>query len=520
MKLACRTLVVASFSALALEHSAAAQCALEDLGTLGGTYTIAQAVSADGLVVVGRSTFRAFRWTAATGMQDLGVPGVAEAVATSADGAVVVGSMSQRAFRWTAATGAVDLGHLGGGTTTLGGAVNHFGCLSTDGAVIVGESSDASGNPRAFRWTAATGMVDLGTLGGGAAAAAAVNADGSVVVGWSQLAGGAVHAFRWTSAGGMQDLGTMLGNAHATHVTPDGLVVAGSGGDVFGTSYTFRWTAAGGMQMTSGPIGPVTSRVVGLSADGTVVVGTEADGSGNAFRWTTTGGYQAIYALGQTVTDVGGISADARTWAGSVEYSSPTLRHALRFSDFGAAPFDLGQAGRSSRATAISADGRVVVGLMEVAPNVYHPFRYDAGTVGQSYCRTYTNSRGCWGDLEASGSDVVAQNNLQLTARALPPNAFGYFLASRTSGSSFVPGSSGYLCLGGTIGRFNQPGQILNSGASGAFTLPVDLNALPTPTGPVAASPGETWHFQAWHRDVTFGGPTSNFSDGVRVLLR
>jgi hypothetical protein len=30
--------------------------------------------------------------------------------------------------------------------------------------------------------------------------------------------------------------------------------------------------------------------------------------------------------------------------------------------------------------------------------------------------------------------------------------------------------------------------------------------------------PGDTWHFQAWHRDINaLGFATSNFTDGVRV---
>ena len=48
---------------------------LRDLGTLGGNYSYARAISKDGSTIVGHSarvensSYRAFRWTEATGMQ-------------------------------------------------------------------------------------------------------------------------------------------------------------------------------------------------------------------------------------------------------------------------------------------------------------------------------------------------------------------------------------------------------------------------------------------------------------------
>ena len=95
---------------------------MQNLGTLGGDYSEAYGVSADGTVVVGRSAnaagqWRVFRWTASNGMQDLGTLGGDETYAygVSANGAVVVGwSYWWRAFRWTPATGMQDLGDLGG----------------------------------------------------------------------------------------------------------------------------------------------------------------------------------------------------------------------------------------------------------------------------------------------------------------------------------------------------------------------------------------------------------------------
>ena len=148
-------------------------------------------------------------------------------------------------------------------------------------------------------------------------------------------------------------------------------------------------------------------------------------------------------------------------------------------------------------------------------------FRHVTHDVGEAYCLAGThNGAGvtCYGDLFARGSAIVTQNDLVLVARALPAHAFGYFLASRTAGDSLPFGSVGRLCLGGATGRLTNAGVVLSSGPDGSFELVLDLNSIATPTGTVAVQPGETWHFQAWHRDSTeSGAPTSNFTDASRV---
>ncbi|MDA8592498.1 hypothetical protein N9L90_01105 [Planctomycetota bacterium] len=57
-------------------------------------------------------------------------------------------------------------------------------------------------------------------------------------------------------------------------------------------------------------------------------------------------------------------------------------------------------------------------------------------------------------------------------------------------------------------------------GLQAELAAQVDLAAIPQPTGPAAAQPGETWHFQALHRTTLAGLPTSNFTDAVRVTLQ
>ena len=110
-------------------------------------------------------------------------------------------------------------------------------------------------------------------------------------------------------------------------------------------------------------------------------------------------------------------------------------------------------------------------------------------------------------------------NDFTLWASLLSQRSFGFFQTSVTQGLTVKPGGSqGNLCLGGSIGRYVGPGQIMNSGSTGSFTLVLDLNAVPTPTGYVAVQPGDTWNFQAWHRDAN-PGPTSNFTDAVSVTF-
>jgi len=125
------------------------------------------------------------------------------------------------------------------------------------------------------------------------------------------------------------------------------------------------------------------------------------------------------------------------------------------------------------------------------------------------------------GSIIASGSLTLADNNMSLVAASLPSNSFGFYLTSQVQGFIQNPGGSqGNLCLSGSIGRYVGPGQILNSGAGGTFTLGIDLTQMPTPTGLVAAQAGETWNFTTWYRDAVGGSATSNFTDGVEVTFQ
>jgi probable HAF family extracellular repeat protein len=203
----------------------------------------ANAVSADGSVVVGTSTSagseEGFRWTSATGMVGLGfLPGGTSSAASlvSGDGQVIVGSVGfawdpsrNAAFRWTEAAGMTDLGVLPGAAVTMAQA------MSPDGLFVVGQSGT-----EAFRWSDTGGITGLGHLPGDQASSAiAVSDDGAVILGRSVYSDGRVEYFVWTQPDGLQSLHDLLaasgvdvtgwGNLQAEALSGDGNTIVGQG---------------------------------------------------------------------------------------------------------------------------------------------------------------------------------------------------------------------------------------------------------------------------------------------------
>lgn len=142
-------------------------------------------------------------------------------------------------------------------------------------------------------------------------------------------------------------------------------------------------------------------------------------------------------------------------------------------------------------------------------------------TIGTPYCSAVPNSTGAAATIGATGSVAVANNDVTLTCTDLPANTFGYFLSGTARAFVMGPGGSqGDLCLGGSIGRFNRAAfnEVQNSGASGQFSLVIDLTNMPTAMGPVALVPGDTRTFQCWYRDAN-PAVTSNFSGAVEITF-
>ena len=307
-------------------------------------------ISADGLVVVGRSENassprEAFRWTSDDGMVGLGDldEGAFDSWAhgVSADGSVVAGwghsASGREAFRWTESDGMVPLGDLPGGAFDSGA-----NDVSADGSVLVGNGRKETpvgvvGFVReAIRWTQATGMVGLGDLPGGMiySNAFGVSADGSVVVGYSGSTFGG-EGFRWTQATGIVGLGDLDGGdfySIANAVSADSSVVVGFSKSGSGEE-AFRWTEADDMVGLGSIPGRSESKAYATSGDGSVVVGIAQD---TAFIWDATNGMRSLQDVleddcgldltGWVLIGATGVSLDGRTiigWGRNSGYGKP-----------------------------------------------------------------------------------------------------------------------------------------------------------------------------------------------------
>ena len=140
--------------------------------------------------------------------------------------------------------------------------------------------------------------------------------------------------------------------------------------------------------------------------------------------------------------------------------------------------------------------------------------------LGATVCSAQANDSGNGAAITLNGSPVATDNDLTLDVRGLPSNTLGYFLTSSDAIYIANPGgSAGNLCIASlTIGRY--AGDVQDSGAAGAVSFPVDLTAIPGPTGPTSALAGDTRFFQYWSRDTAGGNPTSNFSTAVRITFQ
>jgi probable HAF family extracellular repeat protein len=214
--------------------------AMTDLGTLGGTSSLAYGISSKGQVT-----------------------GWAQTAAGNT-----------HAFMWTAGK-MKDLGTLGG-SKSVGRDINGRG-------QVVGWSTTSSGYEHAFFWYRGH-MTDLGTLGGDESRAYGIDELG-YVVGWAEAPDGNKHACLW-SGSTMTDLGTLADvesqafavQLNVSYWSRGSAVVAGSQG--IDSPVAVVWKNGQAQTIGAFPSGAY-SKAYGMNCKGQVVGEADTDSSFN-----------------------------------------------------------------------------------------------------------------------------------------------------------------------------------------------------------------------------------------------
>jgi len=276
------------------------------------------AVSNDGSVVTGNtfSAYEAFRWTLATGFVNLGygalpvlgntggVPGMSANGTRIASTIINADSTAATAGLWTQGLGWQELTPLPPGGGIIDESMASVWGMSGDGNTVVGlfwRPGGVGGSAHGFRWTQATGMVDLGSSVGRSSRAGDASYDGSVIVGWDENL--IRRACAWRN--GQQTLLTSAASTgEAQCVTNDGTWVAGREtnlitGFVDAARWHWNgsaWSATEYLGHVDGNSGGAQGKTIptGMTSDGKFIVGYNTfDGDPfytTGFFWTDSTG--------------------------------------------------------------------------------------------------------------------------------------------------------------------------------------------------------------------------------------
>lgn len=185
----------------------------------------------------------------------------------------------------------------------------------------------------------------------------------------------------------------------------------------------------------------------------------------------------------------------------------------------------------------VSTSGAAAIEALDLFPadyNVgevfYDDFEVAPGGGGNGLYCSPANPNSTGNPVTLASSGLGGSGVYHLEATGGPLDQFGMFVVSATAVDPGIPVSAGNLCVGSpigrygttagpglnSVGRFDAAGVLQNLFGTSTSGTGFDVPAvLPNPPGGVI-SPGTTWHFQLWYRDV---GSVSNFSDALSVTF-
>jgi uncharacterized membrane protein len=279
-------------------------------------------MSADGSVIVGNygltaSNANVFRWTAAGGVQLIGVPNMLLNISISRDGSTIVGSVpdaqgNYNAAIWRGGTMWQLLPLFPGAVAGQNHTISVATGVSANGSVIVGYGYVSGTSSVAFRWDAVNGTVNLGTFNPGpnsSSQATGISADGLMVVGWDYEQGFTPGGKNGAALNGKRGAIWWDGNERLLHplgwagagaaANHNGSVIVGqfdpfNTNNAAGQASTYLWTAWNGSFADLGAVQPPAgappseyiSQPDAVSDDGSLVGGDTGNLQKFAMIWT------------------------------------------------------------------------------------------------------------------------------------------------------------------------------------------------------------------------------------------
>ena len=304
------------------------------------TFCFITDISADGSVAVGwydGAKTDNFRWTAAGGLELIGVPGMFQNLYISRDGKTIVGTVpdaagNSNAAIWQGGKNWKILTPFPGAVPSEGHKLSYANGVSGDGSIVVGGAYISDTKVVAFRWDAQNGMVNLGTFDEGTnsdSVAYGISADGRLIHGWDYKAGfspagpggvamnGRRGAIWWDGKERLLHPFGWAGEAWAT--SSNGAIIVGqfhpsNTDNLLQGASTYRWTAWDGRFEDLGavPVPPggdqrgYISQPYAVSDDGSVVGGDSGPvNNKGAMIWTRETGmvYVSDFLTQKGVTD-------------------------------------------------------------------------------------------------------------------------------------------------------------------------------------------------------------------------
>lgn len=219
-----------------------------------------------------------------------------------------------RAFRWTAATGMVDIGALG--------TFRSYASAINNKEEIAGFAR-GDGPDHAFRWSPVIGAEALGNIGAGDSQSRAMN-DYGLIAGISQTSGNQ-RTFVWTRDRGIEDIGT-LGGAESIPAAVSARGEVAGDADTAGaaTHHAYLWTRTGGMR-DLGALGADYSWVKAMSPNGIIIGAFYPNNFIRTMTWTAAHGMVDVGTLGGTSAEPGGVNGLGQA-VGAAEDKSGALR--------------------------------------------------------------------------------------------------------------------------------------------------------------------------------------------------